>query len=70
MLRTGSIISNHSAFLDPVVLAMFTLPCHVTKSELAVIPVVGKICKINQCMFLDRTNKDSKKDMQKQITDR
>jgi 1-acyl-sn-glycerol-3-phosphate acyltransferase len=31
--RVGSIISNHQAFLDPVLLAIFVMPCHVAKGE-------------------------------------
>ena len=58
--RVGSIISNHQAFLDPVLLAIFVMPCHVAKGEVQDVPFFGKLCKIVNCMFLDRSNKTSK----------
>lgn len=42
--RTGSLICNHSAFLDAVMFGMCVIPSHITKGEVQDVPGVGRLC--------------------------
>jgi lyso-ornithine lipid O-acyltransferase len=52
--RPVLIVSNHQSYLDIPVLGAI-LPVHFTpKSEIAKWPVIGTLCKIAGCVFIDR----------------
>ena len=59
--RCGSVVSNHSSFLDIPIHAMCQLPSIIAKNEVKKVPGIGPIATASQCMFLNRSSSDSKK---------
>ncbi len=64
ILRTGSVICNHTAALDPLIFGLFMMPSHIAKGEAKDIPGMGTICTNSGCLFLDRSSKNSKEMIQ------
>jgi 1-acyl-sn-glycerol-3-phosphate acyltransferase len=51
------IVSNHCGWLDILLLGGATGAAFAAKAELATVPLVGWLCRINRTIFIDRTNR-------------
>mgnify|MGYP003900006691 CR=1 FL=1 len=54
----GSIVSNHSTFMDIIVHLSRQPPSHVSKAGVLKIPFVGTIASAVGCLFIERSDKD------------
>lgn len=52
--KCGSIVSNHSSWMDILIHMTRQPPSHVSKASVRKIPGVGKIAEAVGCLFLDR----------------
>ncbi len=51
------IVSNHCGWLDILVLGGATGAAFAAKAELATVPLVGWLCRVNRTIFIDRTDR-------------
>ena len=51
------LVSNHCGWLDILVLGGATGAAFAAKAELATVPLVGWLCRINRTIFIDRTDR-------------
>ena len=51
------IVANHCGWLDILVLGGATGAAFAAKAELAAVPLVGRLCRINRTIFIDRTDR-------------
>lgn len=51
------IVSNHCGWLDILLLGGATGAAFAAKAELASVPLVGRLCRINRTIFIDRTDR-------------
>jgi len=68
--NASTVISNHSTFVDSAVHCLYQLPQFVSKAEVKKVPGLGMNMVYNDCLFIDRQSKESKKSIQQQIVDR
>ena len=61
--KCGSIVTNHSSWMDILIHMIRQPPSHVSKVSVRKIPGVGKIAEAVGCLFLDRGDNNQKKDM-------
>lgn len=66
----GSIVSNHSSFLDTLVHTMFSMCCFIAKEEVKKIPGIGLNARNMKCLFIDREAGKTGKSIQDLITQR
>jgi len=52
--KCGSIVSNHSSWMDILIHMLRKQPSHVSEASVRKIPGVGKIAEAVGCLFLDR----------------
>src|SRR5690606_339385 len=48
------LVSNHLSYTDIFILASQVDVCFTPKSEIADWPIIGYLCKLNRCIFVDR----------------
>ncbi|KAH0575524.1 Lysophospholipid acyltransferase [Spironucleus salmonicida] len=65
-----ALVSNHNSSLDPLVLQVVGACSFVSKSEVGRSPVFGLFAKANQCIFIDRSDKNSGKTVQEKLIQR
>ncbi len=53
-LTSGMIVSNHTSYLDVFALATLFMPRFTPKSDVAGWPIIGFLCKIARCFFIER----------------
>lgn len=51
------IVSNHLGYLDIIVLAPYFPSCFVTSQEMRKTPLLGQVCQLAGCLFVDRRSK-------------
>ena len=51
------IVANHCSWLDIMVLGGATGAAFIAKGELAGVPLVGWLCRLNRTLFVDRTDR-------------
>ena len=51
------IVSNHCGWLDILILGGATGAAFAAKAELATVPLVGRLCRINRTIFIDRVDR-------------
>lgn len=66
----STVISNHQCFMDIICHMYRQPPSHVSKAGVFKLPFVGYLADVFGCLFIDRGNKDQKKDLLEQIVDR
>jgi 1-acyl-sn-glycerol-3-phosphate acyltransferase len=57
---TSTIICNHSAFMNAIMMAYHVMPSHITKGEVKDVLGAGRLCINAQCFFLDRSSSSNK----------
>jgi len=60
--QSGLIISNHRSYFDPVVILKNILAYPIAKKEVNSWPIVGQACRASGVIFVDRNNKESRKE--------
>ena len=65
-----AIISNHQSWTDIMFNMYFQSPSHVAKEATKRIPFVGYCAAMYGCLFIERDNKNQKRDMFQQILER
>ena len=65
--QAGLIISNHRSYLDPIVILKNLLAYPVGKKEVASWPIIGNVCKTTGVIFVQRENKESRKEALQEI---
>ena len=68
--QASAIVSNHSSWVDIIMNMFMHMPSHVSKHSVRNIPVIGKCAEMFGCLFMERENKDSHRDMFTQIKER
>ena len=64
------LISNHIGFYDTII-NLYLHPCSfIAKIEVSSFPIFGTITKLINCIFVDRKNENSRKDMLNKIYER
>ncbi len=48
------VVTNHSSYLDILVLGAAEKVCFAPKAEIARWPIIGTVCRITGCVFIDR----------------
>lgn len=66
----GTVISNHSSFIDIMCHMYRQEPSHVSKAGVLNIPFVGKIASGCGCLFIDRAKKEERKGLLEHIAER
>ena len=66
----GTIIGNHTVFMDILIHMYRQPPSHVAKAAVENLPFIGSIASACGCLYLDRGDGDSRKDMFTQIAER
>ena len=56
----GAIVTNHQSFLDCAIHSMCQLPGSIAKEDTKKIPFVGPIATMSGCLYVTRTNKESR----------
>lgn len=64
--RSALIVSNHLSYTDILLISAQTPTCFVTSLEIRRTPVLGQICLLAGCLFVDRKNRVN---LQKEISD-
>lgn len=61
MVQTDSalIVGNHLSYLDIIAHASLRSSCFVTSVEIRDTPILGEICKMAACVFVERRNRDN-----------
>ena len=65
----GSVISNHTSFMDIMVHTRVRIPAHICKKATLQIPWVGSGTAMCGSLFVERTSKDSKSNTLSQLAD-
>ena len=66
----SALISNHIGFYDTII-NLYLHPCSfIAKKEISSFPIFGTITKLINCLYVDRKNEESRKDMLNQIHER
>jgi len=68
--RCGTVIGNHTSFIDSVMHGLCQMPGFIAKSSARKIPGVGRCAEATQCIFFDRKSADGKSDIQEKIIER
>jgi len=55
--QTGLYVSNHLSYVDVLVIHGHFPACFVTSKEVQRTPVLGQVCTLAGCLFVDRKNK-------------
>ncbi len=58
-IKNALFVGNHVSYLDVLVVASQAPACFVTSMEIKSTPVLGQICQISGCLFVDRKNKSN-----------
>lgn len=56
-VKNGLFVGNHLSYLDVLVIASRVPACFVTSLEIKRAPVLGQICQISGCLFVDRKSR-------------
>ncbi len=62
-------VSNHSSWLDPVVLCASSGACFVAKSEVKTWPLFSTLARLNRTVFVDRARRSKIGDTRNEIRD-
>jgi 1-acyl-sn-glycerol-3-phosphate acyltransferase len=54
---TGLFVCNHLSYIDVLVLHSIVPACFVTSREIKETPVLGQVCQLAGCLFVERRNK-------------
>ena len=57
--RSNLIVCNHMSYLDILVLSSILPSCFITSQELKETPVLGQICTLAGCLFVERRDKSN-----------
>jgi 1-acyl-sn-glycerol-3-phosphate acyltransferase len=57
--RDAFFVANHQSWLDILVLAGATGTAFIAKGELAKVPLVGWLCRLNHTVFVDRADRSA-----------
>jgi 1-acyl-sn-glycerol-3-phosphate acyltransferase len=63
------IVSNHLSYLDIMIISSFFPTCFVTSYEMKETPVLGQICLLAGCLFVERRNKAGLANEVKELSD-
>ncbi len=63
------IVGNHLSYTDILVLTVIRPSCFVTSQEIRETPVLGQICYVAGCVFVERRNKQNISNEIKEITE-
>jgi len=63
------VVSNHLSYTDILAIVSYYPACFVTSVEMRDVPVLGHICKLAGCVFVERRNKENLGNEVKEITD-
>jgi 1-acyl-sn-glycerol-3-phosphate acyltransferase len=55
--KCGSIIINHTSWIDILVVMYRQLPAHVAKAATVKIPFVSSVATASGCLYIDRGDK-------------
>jgi len=53
-IRPLLVVSNHCSYLDVMILGAVIGPAFTPKAEVAAWPLIGWICRVTDCIFIDR----------------
>lgn len=56
--QSGLIVCNHLSYLDVLILCAYYPSCFVTSVEIKHTPVLGQICQLAGCLFVERRNRN------------
>jgi 1-acyl-sn-glycerol-3-phosphate acyltransferase len=59
VLRGGLFVGNHLTYLDVLVISSEVASCFVTSTEIKETPLLGQICMMAGCLFVERRNKQN-----------
>lgn len=62
------IVCNHMSYLDILVLSSINPSCYVTSMEMKKTPVLGLLCDLGGCVYVERRSKDNLGNEIKEIT--
>lgn len=62
-------VGNHLSYLDVLVIAHKVSGCFVTSQEIRETPVLGHICELGGCLFVERRNKSNLTKEIRQVSD-
>lgn len=68
-LPHGLFVCNHLSYLDVLVLAAIRPACFVTSVEIKHTPVLGQICQLAGCLFVERRSRENLSEEIKELTD-
>jgi 1-acyl-sn-glycerol-3-phosphate acyltransferase len=65
--NSGLIVSNHRSYFDSIVVLKNILAYPIAKIEVASWPLIGNVCKTSGVIFVQRENKESRKETVKKL---
>ncbi len=68
-LQSGLIVFNHRSYFDPIVILKNILAYPVGKKEVESWPLIGSVAKTTGVIFVNRENKESRKETLKKMKD-
>lgn len=67
--NTYLIASNHMSYLDILIHSSVISGCFVTSQEIREVPLLGHICRLAGCLFVERRNKENIHNEIQELTD-
>jgi 1-acyl-sn-glycerol-3-phosphate acyltransferase len=68
-IRNGLFVGNHLSYLDVLVIASRVPACFVTSMEIRRAPLLGQICMMAGCLFVDRKSRANLRGEVRELSD-